>query len=579
MGPTWTNQAYDVQSTWHNTNEPTLTKKNVADLKELWSIPLGLLSTVTVVGKHVFTAGSSGISSINADSGSVEWTQGGTPAESIGTSSSPTYDNGVLYIDNGVNGFIYALDADTGDVIWQTQVERHPQFAGFSTPIVYGDRVFVGVSSNEEAGTGANATFKGSVVALDKKSGHIIWQTYTAGEGENGCAVWSTVALDPPARTLYAATGNNYTENAGPGSDSIFALDMKNGGVNWHVQANAGDVFTTINPRSPDSDFGANPVVFDYEKKHYVAAGSKSGSLFVYDRESGEQIVTRVLGAGSAFIGGIFQALAWDGEYLYTVNNRTTSEAPGSEASNGDSVTDKTTSVLFALHPLTLDTVWERQLPAWVWSPMTLVNGMGFLGAERLLEAFDTSDGSKLYEFKTEGTIIGAPVVNNGRVYVTSGLTYYFGHPDDKLHALALPDDPAVGKHFDVVEPPDLTLPTITNVYKAVFAKSCIDAQCHGSTRQGNLGLSSIVGAGAALLNVKASGMCAGPDGGLLSTCGCGNSGKLRVVPGKPEESLLVEKLAGNPSCGDRMPPTGEPISEELQTLVKNWIKQGATPF
>jgi hypothetical protein len=169
--------------------------------------------------------------------------------------------------------------------------------------------------------------------------------------------------------------------------------------------------------------------------------------------------------------------------------------------------------------------------------------------------------------------------VNNGRVYVTSGLTYYFGHPDDKLHALALPDDPAVGKHFDVVEPPDVTLPTITNVYKAVFAKSCIDAQCHGSTRQGNLGLTSIVGAGAALLNVKASGMCAGPDGGLLSTCGCGNSGKIRVVPGKPEESLLVEKLAGNPSCGDRMPPTGEPISEELQTLVKNWIKQGATPF
>jgi polyvinyl alcohol dehydrogenase (cytochrome) len=576
--PAWTSQAYDVQSTWHNTNEAKLTKKNVGDLVELWSIPLGLLSTVTVVDNRVYTAGSSGISAIDADSGSVLWTQSGTPEQSIGTSSSPSYDDGVLYVDNGVNGFVYALKANTGDVIWSTQIEQHPQTAGYSTPIVYGDRLFVGVSSNEEVGTMANATFKGSVVALDKKSGKVLWQTHTAGDGENGCAVWSTVALDPVGRTVYATTGNNYTGTAGPGSDSIFALDMKDGAVNWRVQASEGDVYTIANPKSSDSDFGANPVVFDYKKKHYVAAGQKSGNIYVYDRDSGEQVISRKFDGSSTYIGGIFQALAWDGEYLYTVNNRSASDAPGGEAANGDSTADPKTSVMFALEPLTLDIVWERQLPAWVWSPMTLVNGMSFLGAETLLEAIDNTDGSKLFEFKTAGTIIGAPVVNNGRVYVTSGLTYFFGHPDDKLHALALPDDPAVGKHFDVVKPPtpDPNVPTFANVYKAVIAKSCIDAQCHGSSMQGNLGLSSMIGAGVALVNVAASGKCAGPDGGVVSTCGCSSSGKVRVVPGKPEESLLVEKLSGNPSCGDRMPPTGEPLPEQLQNLVKSWIKQGA---
>src|SRR3982750_2124993 len=73
--PAWASQAYDVQSTWHNTNEPKLTKKNVGELVELWSIPLGLMSTVTVVGDRIYTAGSSGIAAIEADSGSVIWTQ------------------------------------------------------------------------------------------------------------------------------------------------------------------------------------------------------------------------------------------------------------------------------------------------------------------------------------------------------------------------------------------------------------------------------------------------------------------------------------------------------------------------
>src|SRR5262249_25496571 len=154
-------------------------------------------------------------------------------------------------------------------------------------------------------------------------------------------------------------------------------------------------------------------------------------------------------------------------------------------------------------------------------------NGMGLLGAETHLEAFATEDGSKLFDFKLPGTIIGAPVVNNGRVYLTSGLSYYFGHPDGTLHALALPDDPAVGKHFDAGPPPDNNAPTFANVYTRVIAKSCIDAQCHGSTAQGNLQMVSPIGAFSALVNQPASGKCMGPDGGLISTCGCGMSGKV----------------------------------------------------
>ncbi len=569
----WGNQAGDVQSTWFNPVEKKITTDNVSTLTELWTATLGMQGTAIVVGNRVYAGAPGGVSSVDADTGVVYWTQAGTPDQGIGTTSSPTYDDGVLYVDNGSGGLIFALDATDGHIIWQQKVEDHPYAAGYSTPIVYKDHVFIGISSNEELGTKANATFKGSVVCLNKSDGSLVWKTYTAGDGENGAAVWSTVALDPKEGLVIAGTGNNYTENPGPDSDSLFAFDMESGDIKWHQQVTVGDVFTISNPRSPDTDFGANPVIFDVDKQELVAAGQKSGDIYVFDRTNGMQIATRKLGGGSAFIGGVFQALGWDGEHIIVVNNQTTSMADGSEPSNGDS---GGTSVMFALDPLTLDIVWERQLPAWVWAPLTLANGVGFVGAEKTLEAVDLKTGAKLFDYQAAGTIIGAPIINNGRVYVASGLEYTFGHADDKLHAFALPDDPAIGKQGTGGTTTGPLDPTFTNVYRSIIAKNCIQSQCHGSTRQGNLSMASQSGAYNELVGVMASGMCVGPDAGSHATCACGKSGKTRVVAGKPDQSLLVEKIGGNPTCGDRMPPTGDVLADDQQALVKSWVSAGA---
>src|ERR1700756_2666728 len=71
----WGNQGYDVQSTWHNTTETKITTANVASLKEMWSMPLGSESTATAVGNRVYVSSSSGISALDADTGTVIWTQ------------------------------------------------------------------------------------------------------------------------------------------------------------------------------------------------------------------------------------------------------------------------------------------------------------------------------------------------------------------------------------------------------------------------------------------------------------------------------------------------------------------------
>jgi hypothetical protein len=120
--------------------------------------------------------------------------------------------------------------------------------------------------------------------------------------------------------------------------------------------------------------------------------------------------------------------------------------------------------------------------------------------------------------------------------------------------------------------------PTYTRVWTEVLeAKGCAGEFCHGSG-QGGLSMDSKADAYLNLVGVAA----AGPA--------CSASGKMRVVAGNPEASLLFEKISSNPmpSCGDRMPigarlepdcltpdPSVCTTQAEIQ-LVRDWIMAGA---
>ena len=56
----------------------------------------------------------------------------------------------------------------------------------------------------------------------------------------------------------------------------------------------------------------------------------------------------------------------------------------------------------------------------------------------------------------------------------------------------------------------------------------------------------------------------------------CTKAPRLRVVPGKPEESYLVDKTNGVRLCaGSQMPP-GELLDEEVRRRISDWICVGA---
>ena len=83
-------------------------------------------------------------------------------------------------IHDGAN--VIAVDRKSGKRRWITQVDSHPSAIITGSPVVFDGVVYLGVSSSEETLATNPAypccTFRGSVVALDARSGAMLWQTF-----------------------------------------------------------------------------------------------------------------------------------------------------------------------------------------------------------------------------------------------------------------------------------------------------------------------------------------------------------------------------------------------------------------
>ena len=124
-------------------------------------------------------------------------------------------------------------------------------------------------------------------------------------------------------------------------------------------------------------------------------------------------------------------------------------------------------------------------------------------------------------------------------------------------------------KLSDVAGPSPNLQPTLASIQRDIFNASdsagragCI--QCHTNVgRNPSGGLNLIDGQSLAALV------------GVAST---GKPGAIRVVPGKPDESYLIQKLEGRSDIvGQRMPRTGGPYLTAGQiSIIRRWIELGA---
>jgi outer membrane protein assembly factor BamB len=287
--------------------------------RKLWRFtdrPLLEFPPIYVAGKLYFINNNGTAFALDADTGKVLWER------SIGrlNASSPAYYRHRLYIVNLVPGHIVKLDAKTGKIIWKRSLPGRAE----SSPVVIDRTVYFGC---EDGKLYALSTGKGNVRwatsvggpvksapayyggrlyvgdyggymnAVDAKTGKLIWQSGSLGQGFGTSGQFYS--------TPAVAFGRVY---AGNNDDRVYSYDIKDGALAWSYStggyAYSGPTVSTTRHSPPT-----------------VYIGSFDGNVYALDAKDGSVRWSR--SAGGQVVGSL--SAIGDVVYVAEFTNKTTS--------------------------------------------------------------------------------------------------------------------------------------------------------------------------------------------------------------------------------------------------------------
>ena len=200
------------------------------------------------------------------------------------------YDGKV--IRGTADGHLIALDAKTGKLLWDTTV--HDSRDGYSIAaavVAYQGKVYFGEAGGDKG-------IRGRAWAFDANTGKPVWafdlipsgdqfgaDTWDKGQEQGGGAVWSTVTVDPVRNQVIYPSGN-------PGPDYDGSVRKGDNLFSDSVVAlNTSDgklawYAQQIPHDTHDFDTGAAPALYTHKGKGYAAVAQKDGYIYTYDLDS-----------------------------------------------------------------------------------------------------------------------------------------------------------------------------------------------------------------------------------------------------------------------------------------------------
>jgi polyvinyl alcohol dehydrogenase (cytochrome) len=405
----WPMFGHDPRGTLHN-DESGIRPRDVAMFKMLRRTPTpGAVSgTPAVVGETVYAGDTVGnVFALRARDGRVRWQ---TKIDGAAFTASATVLRGRVVIGDQANGFIYGLDAESGEVRWKILPNPLGRPGIWGSGTIVGRHVAIGVASNDE---GADPPFRsrGSLVLLDPRDGRVIWQTFTISDADyansaSGASIWSSPVFDEESDTIYVGTGNNFTRPATGTSD---AFDARDGAIRWVNQRLPNDVWTIKFPTGPDADFGDSPQLYRQpDGRKVVGDGQKNGFYHVLDARTGAVVTDPPIQfiSGST-LGGLYTDSAEAGVVF----------APGN-----DLTTTPPSCALIAIKGDGSGELWRFTTDGLEANGVAIGDGVVFFkpSFDPNLYAFDPATGAKLAAIPVGGSNSG-PALAHGRIFLGTG--------------------------------------------------------------------------------------------------------------------------------------------------------------
>ena len=227
---------------------------------------------------------------------------------------------GNLIIDTSADDFVFALDAETGELVWETQILDYTVNPANQTsgPIVANGKVISGRSCAPKGGPNACV-----VVAHDATNGQELWRRrLIPAPGEPGNETWGNVpfeerrhvgawmvpSFDPELNMVYIGTSVTSpapkfllggTDKTHLYHNSTLALDADTGAIVWHYQ-HMNDhwdldhpferlLLDTVVAPDPATVPWINPRLRSGEvRKVMTGIPGKTGIVYTLDRATGE---------------------------------------------------------------------------------------------------------------------------------------------------------------------------------------------------------------------------------------------------------------------------------------------------
>ena len=436
------------------------------------------------VGYDVIYVGSQDgtVYAFDLETGCVKWTF--EASAEVRTGIVLTTDGPPLALFGDILAKLYAVNALTGELVWQQKVDDHPSATLTGTPAYYLGNIYVPVSSLEVTAAADPAypccSFRGSILAMNAANGEELWRHYTIPTvpedvnrtnvgtpvlAPSGAPVWSSPTVDVRRNRLYVGTGENYSSPADANSDAVIAINMETGERVWQRQSTAGDAWNVAcvmedNPNcpaeeGPDFDHGSSILLVKKTNGDEVlAAGHKDGSLLILDPDNGGELLwSKRLGRGSIQGGVHFGLAAVNGAVYVPINDmndtRNGQFLDPNKARPGVSGIDIDEEAI----------LWQYVQPdncgdnrpfcdPGVSAPLSVSDGVVYAGhLDGELRAYDAISGRVIWSYDTTqahtgvngiegrgGSMSGSgPTIAAGHLIVNSGYGLYYHDPGNLL--------------------------------------------------------------------------------------------------------------------------------------------------